>query len=246
MIQPVTRQRLYEKVADQIQGLIASGSLAAGDRLPNERTLAEQFDVSRTVVREALKTLAVRGLIEVRPGQGTFVVDATGDTLSRSFQTMLYLDQGEDPYSSLVEVREILEPEIAYRAALRARPENVTAMREAVASMDAHMHDMAGFIRADDAFHLALAVATQNAFVPRLLSSVVDVLHEHRSRIFRTAGGAQRGQSHHKRILRAIEDGAPEAAREAMRGHLAQVRDDTEHSAEASRGESGTEHGEEQ
>ncbi len=246
MIQPVTRQRLYEKVADQIQALIASGNLAAGDRLANERTLAEQFEVSRTVVREALKTLAVRGLIEVRPGQGTFVVDATGDTLSRSFQTMLYLDQGEDPYASLVEVREILEPEIAYRAALRARPENVEAMRDAVASMDAHMHDMVGFIRADDAFHLALAVATQNAFVPRLLSSVVDVLHEHRSRIFRTSGGAQRGQSHHKRILRAIEDGAPEAAREAMRGHLAQVREDTEHSAESGDGESRTRHGEEQ
>jgi GntR family transcriptional repressor for pyruvate dehydrogenase complex len=230
MIQPVKQQRLYEKVADQFQDLIASGNLSAGDRLPNERMLAEQFAVSRTVVREALKTLAVRGLIEVRPGQGTFVVDATGDTLSRSFQTMLNLDQGDDPYASLVEVREILEPEIAYRAALRATPENVAAMRAAVSAMDAHMDDMTGFIRADDAFHLALAVATHNAYVPRLLSSVVDVLHEHRSRIFRTAGGAQRGQGHHKRILRAVEDGAPEAAREAMRGHLAQVRDDTRHS----------------
>lgn len=227
MIQPVKQQRLYEKVADRLQDLIGAGQLSAGDRLPNERTLAEQFGVSRTVIREAFKTLAVRGLIEVRPGQGTFVVDATGDSLSQSFQTILYLDQGDDPHGNLLEVREILEPEIAYRAALRARAENVEELRRAVAAMDASMDDMAAYIKADDAFHLTLAVATQNVFVPRLMASVVDVLQDHRSRIFRTEGGPQRGQWHHKRILRAIEEGAPEAAREAMRGHLTQVRKDS-------------------
>lgn len=228
MIRPVKQQRLYEKVTDQIQELIAAGELAAGDRLPNERTLAEQFGVSRTVIREALKALAVRGLVEVRPGQGTFVVDATSDSLSRALQSMLFLDQSDDPFEGLLEVREILEPEIAYRAAQRVKPEDVEALRRAVEAMDANLHDRAAFIRADDAFHLALAVATQNAFVPRLLESVVDVLHEHRSRIFDTPGGPARGQVHHKRILRAVEDGAPEAAREAMRGHLAQIRQDSE------------------
>lgn len=228
MIRPIKQQRLYEKVSDQIQDLIGSGELAAGDRLPNERTLADQFEVSRTVIREALKTLAVRGLVEVRPGQGTFVVDATGDSLSRSLQSMLFLDQSDDPLEGLLEVREVLEPEIAFRAAQRARPEDLEALKDAVRSMDAYTNDRVAFIRADDAFHLALAVATQNAFMPRLLASIVDVLHEHRSRIFDTAGGSKRGQEHHKRILRAVEDGAPEAAREAMRGHLAQIRRDSE------------------
>lgn len=227
MIKPVRQQRLYEKVTDQIQGLIASGELIAGDRLPNERQLAEQFEVSRTVIREALKALAVRGLVEVRSGQGTFVVDATTDSLARSLQSMLFLDQSGDPLEGLLEVREILEPEIAFRAAQRARAENLDALRDAVASMDAYVTDREAYIRADDAFHLALAVATQNAFVPRLLGSLFDVLHEHRSLIFDTSGGPERGQEHHKRILRAVKDAAPEAAREAMRGHLAQIRRDS-------------------
>lgn len=227
MIEPLKQQRLYEKVADKLQDLIGAGELTAGDRLPNERMLAEQFGVSRTVIREASKALAVRGLLEVRPGQGTFVVNATGDTLSQSFQTMLNLDQGAGLQENLVEVREILEPEIAYRAALRARPEDIKALRRAVAAMDVSMDDITRFIRADDDFHLALAVATQNVFVPRLMASVVDVLHEHRGRIFHTEGGSARGQDHHKRILRAVEEGAPEAAREAMRSHLAQVRKDS-------------------
>jgi len=235
MIEPLKQQRLYEKVADKLQDLIGTGELKAGDRLPNERTLAEQFGVSRTVIREASKALAVRGLIEVRPGQGTFVIDATGDTLSQSFQTMLYLDQGVGAQEQLVEVREILEPEIAYRAALRARPEDIRAMRQAVAAMDLTMDDMARFIRADDDFHLALAVATQNVFVPRLMASVVDVLQEHRGRIFHTEGGPARGQDHHRRILRAVEEGAPEAAREAMRSHLAQVREDSTQLPESNR-----------
>lgn len=228
VIRPVKQQRLYEQVVDQVLDLVTGGELSTGDQLPNERALAEKFGVSRTVIREALRALVARGIIEVRPGQGTFVVDATRDTLARSIQMMLHLDPAEDAYASLVEVREILEPEIAYRAALRARPENVTALRDAVLTMDRNMDDMERFIRADDAFHLALAVATQNAFVPRLLSSVVDVLHDQRGRIFRVVGGPRRGQEHHKRILRAIEDGAPEAAREAMRGHLAQVREDSD------------------
>lgn len=245
MIRPIKQQRLYEKVSDQVQELIASGELAAGDRLPNERNLAEQFEVSRTVIREALKTLAVRGLVEVRPGQGTYVVDATGDSLARSLQSMLFLDQSDDPLEGLLEVREVLEPEIAFRAAQRARPEDLEALRDAVSSMDAYTNDRVAFIRADDAFHLALAVATQNAFMPRLLASIVDVLHEHRSRIFDTSGGPKRGQEHHKRILRAVEDAAPEAAREAMRGHLAQIRRDSEEgSKRAAKGAVGVASGE--
>jgi GntR family transcriptional repressor for pyruvate dehydrogenase complex len=227
VIEPLKQQRLYEKVAEKLQDLISTGELSAGDRLPNERALAEQFGVSRTVIREASKALAVKGLIEVRPGQGTFVVDATGDTLSQSFQTMLGLDPGVGSQENLVEVREILEPEIAYRAALRARPEDIRALQQAVAAMDKWMNDMPRYIQADNAFHLALAVATQNVFVPRLMASVVDVLQEHRGRIFHTDGGPARGQDHHKRILRAVEEGAPEAAREAMRSHLAQVRRDS-------------------
>ena len=227
MYAPIRGQRLYEQVVERVEALIASGELQSGDRLPNERSLAEQFGVSRTVIREALKTLSNKGLIEVRTGQGSFVVDHSSHSFKQSLQLMMDFGGMHDPATELVEIREIIEPELAFRAALRADPDDIAAMRKAIGEMDDTTHDVIAFIRADNRFHLALAEASQNAFAPRLLDSIVDVLHELRGRIFWVEGGPQRGQVHHKRILRAIQDHAPEAAREAMRAHLDQVRRDS-------------------
>lgn len=228
MYSPIKSQRLYEQVVKRIEMLIASGELKRGDQLPNERNLAEQFGVSRTVVREALKTLVNKGLVEVRTGQGTFVVDGTSNALKQSLQMIMSFGGMQDPTAALVEIREILEPEIAYRAALRANAEHIATLEHAVATMDEVIAQNDAFIRADNEFHLTLAVATQNAFIPRLLDSIVDVLHELRGQIFEVKGGPERGQYHHKRILQAIVDHAPEAAREAMRAHLAQVHQDSQ------------------
>ena len=188
--------------------------------------------MSRTVIREALKTLVNKGLIEVRTGQGTFVVDGTSDALKKSLQLIMNFGDMANPLDDLVEIREILEPEIVYLAALRATPEQIEVLEQAVTVMDEAMDDITTFIEADNQFHLALAAATQNAFIPRILDSVVDVLHELRGRIFQVDGGPQRGQEHHKRILRAVKDHAPEAAKEAMRSHLAQVRKDSKKAKE--------------
>jgi GntR family transcriptional repressor for pyruvate dehydrogenase complex len=228
MYSPIKSQRLYEQVVSRIELLITSGELERGDQLPNERNLAEQFGVSRTVVREALKTLVNKGLVEVRTGQGSFVVDGTSNALKQSLHMIMSFGGMQDPTAALVEIREILEPEIAYRAALRAEPEHIASLEKAVATMDEVMNSNDAFIQADNAFHLTLAVATQNAFIPRLLDSIVDVLHELRGQIFEVEGGPERGQHHHKRILQAIVDHAPEAAREAMRAHLAQVHQDSQ------------------
>jgi GntR family transcriptional repressor for pyruvate dehydrogenase complex len=101
-------------------------------------------------------------------------------------------------------------------------------MREAVTAMDAALDDADAFVEADLDFHLALAEATQNALIPTLIDSIVDLLREQRKRIALVEGGLQRGQFHHKRVLDAIIRHDPEAAREAMRVHLQQVRQDSE------------------
>ncbi len=225
---PIKGQRLYEQVVERIEASIASGELESGDKLPNERSLAEQFDVSRTVIREALKTLSIKGLVEVRTGQGSFVTNNSSHSFKQSLQLIMEFGGLRDPWAELVEIREIIEPELAFRAALRANSDDIDAMRGAIADMDVAMGDADAFIRADNRFHLALARATQNTFVPRLLDSVVDTLQELRGQMFWVDGGPQRGQAHHKRIFRAIEDRAPEAAREAMRAHLDQVRRDSQ------------------
>src|SRR5579864_7776077 len=127
----------------------------------------------------------------------------------------------------LAEVRAILEPEIAALAATRIQEPELATMREAVSVMDGAGQDPEAYIEADLDFHLALAEGAANPLILSLLDSIVGLLREQRLRIFRVAGGPERGQIHHKRILDAIERRDPEKAREAMRAHLEQVRDDS-------------------
>jgi DNA-binding FadR family transcriptional regulator len=139
----------------------------------------------------------------------------------------------EDGLTHLVEVREILEPEIAAMAATRMDRQQVANMREAVALMDRALKDADAYVEADLDFHLALAEAAQNPIILSLIDSIVGLLREQRARIFFVEGGPERGQFHHKRILQAVEQRDPEKSRDAMRAHLQQVRDDSRVSASA-------------
>lgn len=222
----LTNVYLYEQLARNIRGQIIDGDLSAGDRLPNERELAEQFGVSRTVVREALKTLKQEGLIEVRPGTGTFVVDATGEALTQTFGLMMSIGK-EKSLLDIVEIREILEPEIAALAAERATPKHIEAMEHAVQLMDANLNDISEYARKDHSFHLALANATGNNIIPRLMASIVDLLQELREKIALVEGARERGQQHHRRIIDAVKAKDSASARAAMQEHLRQVRQDS-------------------
>src|SRR6266852_5540540 len=119
MYTPIRSNKVYE----QIEELITSGTLRSGDRLPTERELAEQFQASRTAVREAMKTLAQKGLVDMRPGRGTIVIDGTSQAMRHSWGLMMRVGQTSNS-DELVEVREILEPEIAALAAARAAEEH--------------------------------------------------------------------------------------------------------------------------
>jgi GntR family transcriptional repressor for pyruvate dehydrogenase complex len=219
-------ERLHMKIIEQIQRRILAGELKVGDHLPPERDLAEQFQVSRTAVREAVKMLTEKGLVEVRPGRGTFVTNGTSQAARSSLGMMMKIGQ-PDGTQDLVEIREILEPEIAFLAAKRARSEHIEVMQRAVELMDLSLNSADAYIEADLDFHLALAEASDNAIILALLDLFVDLLREQRKRIFSVEGGPQRGQFHHKRILEAIISHQPEAAREEMRRHLLQVKQDS-------------------
>lgn len=226
MYLPIQSSKVYERIAAQIEQRILNGELRSGDRLPTERELSEQFQASRTAVREAMKSLAQKGLIDMRPGRGTIVIDGTSQAVQHSLSLVLKLGQ-TDRTVNLVEVREILEPEIAALAAARATEEDILALRAAVAVMDSNMHNAAAFITADNDFHQTLAKATQNVIILTLVNSIVALLSEQRKQIFTVSGGPERGQMHHKLLLDAIIQHDCEAARTAMRSHLAQVRQDS-------------------
>src|SRR5580658_8156167 len=222
----VKTSRLYEQIVQQVEDSILKGQLKPGDQLPAERDLAQRFGVSRTAVREAVKTLREKGLVEAYSGRGTFVTNGTSQATRQSLDLMIRVNQQEGS-ANLAELRLVLEPDIAALAAGRIEEQLLTTMREAVSGMDRNLRDPDGYVEADLDFHLALAEAVGNPLILSLLDSIVGLLREQRSRIFEVKGGPERGQHHHKQILSAIERRDPEAAREAMRAHLMQVLADS-------------------
>jgi len=222
----VQSSRLYEQIVKQIEESILKGALKPGDQLPAERDLAQQFGVSRTAVREAVKTLREKGLVESYSGRGTFITNGTSQAIKQSLDFMMRIGQ-QDGLAQLAEVRQILEPEIAALAASRVQEQHLAMMREAVAVMDEALRDPDAYIEADLDFHLSLAEAAENPIILSLIDSIVGLLREQRLRIFYVDGGPDRGQYHHKRILEAVEQRDEDRARDAMRAHLQQVREDS-------------------
>jgi GntR family transcriptional repressor for pyruvate dehydrogenase complex len=222
----VRTARLYEQIVKQIEESVKEGKLKPGDQLPAERELALQFGVSRTAIREAVKTLSEKGLVEAYSGRGTFITSGRPQAMSRSMDWLVKSSHSEDS-TYLVEVREILEPEISAMAAIKIDEEHLTTMRETVAVMDRSLRDPEAYIEADLDFHLSLAEAAANPIILSLLDSIVGALREQRLGIFNVGGGPERGQIHHKRILGAIEHRDAAQAREAMHAHMRQIREDS-------------------
>src|SRR5216684_2689887 len=193
----IRSNKLYEQIAEQIKQRILRGELRTGDRLPTENELAQQ------------------GLIDTRPGRGAMVINDTAQAMRHSLELLMRVEHAGGS-ADLVEVREMLEPEIAARAARRATQDQVTAMQEAVRAMDASLQDADAYIAADNQFHRALAQGTQNVLMLALVDSIVALLSEQRKQIFAVEGGTVRGQLNHKRLLDAIRHHDPEAARQAM------------------------------
>ncbi len=227
MYLPIQPERLYERIVSQIEERIVAGELKTGDQLPAENELAKQFRVSRTAVREAIKALREKRLVEVRPGRGTFITNNAPGSMRHSLGLLVKFGSSNGS-GDLVEVREMLEPEIAALAASRTTDEDIAAMQEAVDTMDTALDDADRFVEADLDFHLALAEATQNPLIPLLMDSIIDLLREERKRTGLVEGGLRRGQQHHKKILKAVMQRDARVARRTMQDHLEQVRKDSE------------------
>jgi GntR family transcriptional regulator, transcriptional repressor for pyruvate dehydrogenase complex len=220
------RERLYEQVADYIEELVSNGELRPGDKLPPERELAETLRVARGVVREAVKVLAARGLVTVRPGRGTFISEVSADAISGHLDRFFRL--GTQSHGDLIELRQILEVEFAALAAHRAQPEDLEDMRRAIQEMDRNIELAQPYIDADQAFHLAIARAARNEMFPLLIEAVAGYLEASRLMIFKVSGAPQRGQVWHRKLYDAIERRDAAVARHTMREHMIQVAIDVQ------------------
>jgi GntR family transcriptional repressor for pyruvate dehydrogenase complex len=221
-IEPLEREpRLYEKVVHKVLELISSGVWKPGFRLPPERELSEAFGVSRTVVREAVKALEARGVLESTTGSGVSVSRADFNMVSRSLQTYMQLSNRVDFEIRLNEVRRVLEVEMVALAASRITPEQRTQLRQICKQMRESQNTAKQMAELDFRLHVTLAEATQNDLFKVLLAPLI---HQLRDQIILTWEDFPRPVEQvfdqHESIVAAVETGDAEAARQAMMKHL--------------------------
>jgi GntR family transcriptional repressor for pyruvate dehydrogenase complex len=220
----VFRASLSDHIIEQITGLLARGVLKPGDRIPSEKQLCQRFGVGRTSVREALRSLAVMGVLESHMGDGTFVTEDGSRFMERSFQWGLLLNP--KIVENLVETRLMLESQTAYLAATRSTVEDLEQVQRAVRRMEASVADPAQYLEYDLQFHLTIARATQNSILQSLLSTTRGYLQEWiRETLAQSTGGtagkrARLSIAEHKRILRALKSRDASGARQAMAAHI--------------------------
>jgi DNA-binding FadR family transcriptional regulator len=194
------------------------GQYKSGDRLPSEGELAEVFHAGRGTVREALKALAMCGLVRVERGRGTFVSTRDGfltHPLSLGFKP-------ETEFRELVEARLLVEVELAGLAAARGDEKGLAEIRHHLDRMievkaPEHSHE---YLEADVGFHFAIARAAHNSFLSRFLTVIRNLMQEWILLSLRLPGSAQEAIAQHEKIYEALSRHDVPAAREAMRRHL--------------------------
>ncbi len=222
-LQTVLPLRLYRQIAAQIEALIDSGEFPPASRLPAERELAALLGVSRTSVREAIISLELAGLVEVRVGTGIFV--SGKPVAARARRGGDEADAGPGPFE-LLAARKLVEGEIVALAARKATAADVAALGECVARMETQLGDFAAREASDRDFHIGLAKATGNGSLELVVAELWNQRAEMWRRTqqhFHTRKLAEKTLRDHAAILAAVARHDPEGARAAMHRHLARV-----------------------
>jgi GntR family transcriptional repressor for pyruvate dehydrogenase complex len=222
MMETPDTRKLYQQVASAIMNSILGGKYSPGERLPSERDLAVAFKVSRPTIREAMISLEIRGLAEVRHGSGIYVTalptayDGAGDLDIGAFE--------------LTEARRLFEGEAAALAATTISDECLQELQRILAQMIAENARNQGDSTADRCFHVTIARATRNTAIATVIEQLLDMRHKSPLCVYMLERarrvGVQPRVSEHRRILDALRKHDPKSARAAMRDHLARVIED--------------------
>lgn len=167
---PIPVTRLADGVVEQIRQLILDQTVEVGDRLPSERSLAEQFGTSRAIVSQALRSLSLMGLVEIRPGSGAYVIRNARAMMSASMDLLLQMQQGEP--TQIAELRHWLESTGAAHALDRHRPEDADRLEESLMAMESSRDGLPAWIVADARFHATLVEMSGNGYLSALYESV--------------------------------------------------------------------------
>ena len=216
----IRRNRIYEEIARQIEKMITE-KMKAGDRLPPERQLAEMFGVSRSSIRDAIRTLEMSGLVEARQGLGTVVREHSADAMVNPLTQVLV--QKRKLVGELLDVRKMIEPPLAARAAVHATSDEVEEMNNILRRQEEKMRGGELAIEEDNEFHYAIALAADNSVVLKVLDVLMDLLRETRERSLQVEGRPERSMADHRQILDAIKRQDAAGAEAAMRRHIEAV-----------------------
>ncbi|MBT2604708.1 FadR family transcriptional regulator [Bacillus sp. ISL-53] len=221
-------KKIYEEVSDELYEMIRSGSLKPGEQLDSIQQLAENFQVGRPAIREALSALSSMGLIEIKQGEGTFVKTFDPAIMNHPLSAALLMDQ--DNIKHLLEVRKILESGTAEVAAKMRTEENLIELKESLFNMEKVSDDEELSDKADIAFHVAVANASQNELLITLMNHVSELMTEKMGDIRRIALYSEEMTlkqlyQQHVRIHDAIVAQDEDGARSAMLFHLQSVEE---------------------
>lgn len=221
---PIKTKRLYEEVLEQFKRLIAGGELKPGDKLLPERELAERLQVSRPSVREAIRTLEMMGVVEIRPGGGSFLRNTNTDDIIRPLAMFLAVEKNS--MLEMFEVRRILETATASIAAERASDEEISLIKKALDGMTERFNarDLQKGEEHDIEFHYGVAQGTHNSLLIKLFRTISGEFSHSvsaaRHRLYLDEEGLQRVIEQHQDIYKAIAAHDPEAAASTMLAHL--------------------------
>lgn len=223
--------RLAQAVAEQIRGSIIAMGLVGGDKLPTESTLMDQYAVSRSTIREAMKILQAENIVEIRQGSGSFVASRPG--LSKDPLGLSFADRGK-LLPDLMEVRLLMEPGIAQVAASRREERDLEEMEKAIADMIDEGARGEDYHTSDFRFHIAVAHATHNAVLGRIFPVILEAVEKGYAQTVQVEGSFNKAVNYHKRILEAIRQGNGEEAGSLTRMHITQTLKDILEKGESS------------
>jgi GntR family transcriptional repressor for pyruvate dehydrogenase complex len=218
----IRKNKVYEEVAKQIERLILK-KLKPGDKLPSERELAEFLQVSRSSIRDAIRSLELVGLVEPRQGTGTIVREVSAEAWVNPFANAL--ERRRELVTELLDFRKMLEPPLAARAAAHASLEEISEMEDILKRQEEKLSQGDAAIAEDSEFHYNIALASGNTVVLKVIDTLMDLLRDTRERSLQVEGRSQKSLAGHRRILTAIKRHDAEAAKAAMRRHIEDVEE---------------------
>lgn len=224
-----TKQKVYEMVFEEIQQDILAGKYEVGEKLPSERELAITYQVSRNSIREAIRLLELKNLVEIKYGDGTFIKNISIQSTKNDLVHVLVTTDKTSIYEML-ELRYILESQCAFLAALRANTQDFEKIAKSLEMMRAAQADEKLGIQADLSFHIAIAEATHNQILVDLITSLMPHMRNtiEVTRKYRLAEktNISRTFDEHKQIYLAISRGDSEHAKTLMEKHIRTIREE--------------------